>query len=262
MPRVAAWGGRVFTPAMPNLAGTVWLIDTCFSARRLLRSQWHSRARGLRGAACRYAWPTRAIHCGSGVSRAGFLNLRLNDQRPEVDQAHPSEAVRPAGHRCDHLNPVPGGDICRPGALVPVPAPSTLTSRSRQAWRSASPSSASGLDQSISRTTTRSPASTKTTLELRSMAGRRDPAGTSAGGGAHAPTATRRGREGLRSGSLGRASSRATAWGGTGGCNAPWLSRFLRLSIRYEPRADIHLAFMDLGCAPVRFNTLQPLGSC
>jgi transposase len=33
-----------------------------------------------------------------------------------------------------------------------------------------------------------------------------------------------------------------------------WLNRFRRLKIRYEHRADIHLAFLQLGCA------LIPLG--
>jgi len=28
-----------------------------------------------------------------------------------------------------------------------------------------------------------------------------------------------------------------------------WLNRFRRLKIRYEHRADIHLAFLQLGCA-------------
>jgi len=41
-----------------------------------------------------------------------------------------------------------------------------------------------------------------------------------------------------------------------------WLGRFRRLAIRYERRADINLAFLDLGCALVCFNTLQHLGSC
>jgi len=41
-----------------------------------------------------------------------------------------------------------------------------------------------------------------------------------------------------------------------------WLGRFRRLAVRYERRADIHLAFLDLGCALVCFNTLQHLGSC
>ena len=41
-----------------------------------------------------------------------------------------------------------------------------------------------------------------------------------------------------------------------------WLGRFRRLAIRYERRADIHLAFLDLGCALVCFNTPQHLGSC
>jgi hypothetical protein len=30
-----------------------------------------------------------------------------------------------------------------------------------------------------------------------------------------------------------------------------WLNRFPRLKIRYEQRADIHLAFLRLGCALV-----------
>ena len=41
-----------------------------------------------------------------------------------------------------------------------------------------------------------------------------------------------------------------------------WLGQYRRLAIRYERRADIHLAFLDLGCALVCFNTLQHLGSC
>jgi hypothetical protein len=35
-----------------------------------------------------------------------------------------------------------------------------------------------------------------------------------------------------------------------------------RLAIRYERRGDVHLAFLDLGCALVCFDTLQHLGSC
>jgi IS5 family transposase len=40
-----------------------------------------------------------------------------------------------------------------------------------------------------------------------------------------------------------------------------WLSRFRRLTIRYERLADLHLAFLDLGCALICFNFLQP-GFC
>ena len=36
-----------------------------------------------------------------------------------------------------------------------------------------------------------------------------------------------------------------------------WLARFRRLTIRYERRADIHQAFLDLGCALICFNVLQ-----
>jgi transposase len=36
-----------------------------------------------------------------------------------------------------------------------------------------------------------------------------------------------------------------------------WLNRFRRLVIRYERRGDIHLAFLDLGCALICFNFLQ-----
>jgi IS5 family transposase len=36
-----------------------------------------------------------------------------------------------------------------------------------------------------------------------------------------------------------------------------WLSRFRRLTIRYERRADIHQAFLTLGCALICFNALQ-----
>jgi IS5 family transposase len=35
-----------------------------------------------------------------------------------------------------------------------------------------------------------------------------------------------------------------------------WLSRFRRLTIRYERRADIHQAFLVLGCALVCFKAL------
>jgi transposase len=36
-----------------------------------------------------------------------------------------------------------------------------------------------------------------------------------------------------------------------------WLNRYRRLSIRYERRAEIHQAFLTLGCALICFNHLQ-----
>jgi transposase len=36
-----------------------------------------------------------------------------------------------------------------------------------------------------------------------------------------------------------------------------WLSRYRRLRVRDEPRADIHQAFLDLGCALICWNLLQ-----
>jgi transposase len=36
-----------------------------------------------------------------------------------------------------------------------------------------------------------------------------------------------------------------------------WLNRCRRLTVRYERRADIHLAFTTLGCALITFNQLQ-----
>jgi IS5 family transposase len=36
-----------------------------------------------------------------------------------------------------------------------------------------------------------------------------------------------------------------------------WLSRFKRLAIRYERLDDLHLAFLDLGCALLCFNFLR-----
>jgi transposase len=35
-----------------------------------------------------------------------------------------------------------------------------------------------------------------------------------------------------------------------------WLSQYRRLTIRYERRADIHDAFLTLGCALICFNAL------
>lgn len=36
-----------------------------------------------------------------------------------------------------------------------------------------------------------------------------------------------------------------------------WLHQFRRLRVRYERRADIHEAFMALGCALICWNTLK-----
>jgi IS5 family transposase len=36
-----------------------------------------------------------------------------------------------------------------------------------------------------------------------------------------------------------------------------WLNRFRRLTIRYERRADIHQAFLTLGCAVICFQQLK-----
>jgi transposase len=36
-----------------------------------------------------------------------------------------------------------------------------------------------------------------------------------------------------------------------------WLSRYRRLRVRDERRADIHQAFLDLGCALICWNLLQ-----
>ena len=36
-----------------------------------------------------------------------------------------------------------------------------------------------------------------------------------------------------------------------------WLNRFRRLRIRYERRADIHLAFLHIGCALICWNYLN-----
>ena len=38
-----------------------------------------------------------------------------------------------------------------------------------------------------------------------------------------------------------------------------WLNRFRRLTVRYERRADIHQAFLTLGCALICFNALPPV---
>ncbi len=36
-----------------------------------------------------------------------------------------------------------------------------------------------------------------------------------------------------------------------------WLNRYRRLKVRYERRADIYQAFLDLGCALVCFGRLH-----
>jgi transposase len=36
-----------------------------------------------------------------------------------------------------------------------------------------------------------------------------------------------------------------------------WLNRYRRLTVRYERRADIHQAFLTLGCAIIYFQQLQ-----
>ena len=38
-----------------------------------------------------------------------------------------------------------------------------------------------------------------------------------------------------------------------------WLHQFRRLRVRYERRADIHQAFLSLGCIFICFRTLDPL---
>ena len=37
-----------------------------------------------------------------------------------------------------------------------------------------------------------------------------------------------------------------------------WLNRYRRLTVRDERRADIHQAFLTLGCCLICFNALQP----
>jgi transposase len=37
-----------------------------------------------------------------------------------------------------------------------------------------------------------------------------------------------------------------------------WLNQFRRLTVRYERRASIHQAFLELGCALICWNFLQP----
>ena len=37
----------------------------------------------------------------------------------------------------------------------------------------------------------------------------------------------------------------------------PWLHRFRRLALRYERRADVHEAFLTLGCALITWRYLK-----
>jgi transposase len=36
-----------------------------------------------------------------------------------------------------------------------------------------------------------------------------------------------------------------------------WLNQFKRLAVRYERRADIHEAFLHLGCSVICLNALE-----
>ena len=36
-----------------------------------------------------------------------------------------------------------------------------------------------------------------------------------------------------------------------------WLHRFCRLAMRYEHRADVHEAFLTLGCVPITWRYLK-----
>lgn len=55
------------------------------------------------------------------------------------------------------------------------------------------------------------------------------------------------------------ASSRASASGGIAPVverTLSWLNRFRQLKVRYERRADIHQAFLSLGCALICWRTI------
>jgi hypothetical protein len=50
------------------------------------------------------------------------------------------------------------------------------------------------------------------------------------------------------------------AWAGGGGSwsvHFAWLNQFRRLRVRYEKRADIHAAFLSLGCALICWQSLR-----
>lgn len=40
-------------------------------------------------------------------------------------------------------------------------------------------------------------------------------------------------------------------------CTLAWLHRFRRLALRYERRADVHEAFLTLGCALITWRYLK-----
>src|SRR5437762_14334057 len=53
----------------------------------------------------------------------------------------------------------------------------------------------------------------------------------------------------------------AVDWADVGGVverTIAWLSQFRRLRVRYEKRADIHEAFLSLGCALICWRFLAP----
>jgi hypothetical protein len=65
--------------------------------------------------------------------------------------------------------------------------------------------------------------------------------------------------------SLVEALSPANVWAGTALVverTLAWLNRFRRLTIRYERRADIHEAFLQLGCILICWNFIHLNGFC
>ncbi len=57
--------------------------------------------------------------------------------------------------------------------------------------------------------------------------------------------------------------SMAVAWGGGVGSERTfaWLNQFRRLRVRYDKRADIHEAFLSLGCTWICWQSLRKAGS-
>ena len=53
-----------------------------------------------------------------------------------------------------------------------------------------------------------------------------------------------------------RTQTLSTSWIECDTCTKTLLNRFRRLKIRYEHRADIHLAFLQLGCALISLRFL------
>jgi len=45
--------------------------------------------------------------------------------------------------------------------------------------------------------------------------------------------------------------------GGSWSAHLAWLSQFRRLGVRYDKRADIHEAFLSLGCALICWQSLR-----